>query len=181
MLDIPFRFKSASYSSDVPKGIKDVIESWPSGRKGLYIFGPVGTGKTHIAYAIAKEIDSRGGAVMVYSAAELLLLIREGFRDDHEEETDRDIDPSKLYKILNFKGILVIDDIGGEKMTEWVAETFDLIINKRYQNAIPTIFTSNFSLGELQRRVGDRIPSRIVEMCEIIESGERDRRLEDKK
>ena len=80
-------------------------------------------------------------------------------------------------KIMDFKGLLFIDDIGAEKMTEWVAETFYLILNYRYNEMLPTIFTSNLSPSELAERIGDRIVSRIIGSSDVIKLDGEDRRL----
>ena len=72
--------------------------------------------------------------------------------------------------------LLVLDDIGAEKTSEWVEETLNLIVNSRYSSKRPTIFTSNYEekedqtdLDSLAVRVGFRMHSRLYEMCEFLE------------
>jgi DNA replication protein DnaC len=72
--------------------------------------------------------------------------------------------------------LLVLDDLGAEKPSEWVAETMSLIVNTRYNERRPTIFTTNFEdlpdeaeLESLKVRVGFRLHSRLHEMCEFLE------------
>ena len=66
---------------------------------------------------------------------------------------------------------------GSEKITEWVLETFYLLINKKYNERIPLVITSNFKLMNLATQLNDRIVSRIVEMCDVVELTGEDRRL----
>lgn len=96
-------------------------------------------------------------------------------RDDYGLD---DFQKKHVYRsVMDFKGILILDDVGAEKLTDWVAETFYLIVNKRYNEMLPTIFSSNLAVGELAEMLGDRTASRIVEMCDIIKIDGEDRRL----
>ena len=74
--------------------------------------------------------------------------------------------------------LLVLDDLGAERPTDWVEETMNLIVNTRYNDRRPTIFTSNYEdvpdaneLDSLLVRVGFRMHSRLREMCEFLEYG----------
>lgn len=167
---IPERFTKAKYE-DAPEVIRKAFEKMSETKKGIYIHGPVGSGKTHIAYALKKQYDREtryegdkcfvGRSIRFWNTTELLREMRKDF--DREAYEKRNI-AEDLYE-----GLLILDDLGSEKMTEWVEETFYLIVNKRYENIVPTIFTSNFAVKDLSKRVGDRTASRIVEMCELIE------------
>ncbi len=161
---------------DVPKKLQAYVLKIRESRRGLYIHGSVGSGKTHIMYAIGKHIEeapSFGGLrVRAYNCTDLLRDIRNDFSS---------VDPySKkhiLESLLEFKGLLMIDDIGSEKLSDWVLETFYSIVNKRYEEVLPTIFTSNLPLSELAERIGDRTVSRMVESCDVFEVSGEDRRL----
>jgi DNA replication protein DnaC len=72
--------------------------------------------------------------------------------------------------------LLVLDDLGAEKPSEWVEETMNLIVNTRYNERRPTLFTTNYldtnddaDLDSLKARVGFRLHSRLHEMCEFLE------------
>lgn len=162
----PPRFKDAKMD-DVPQGIRDLIEAG----KSIYLYGAVGTGKTHIAYAVANSRDD----VLVCNTTELL---REMRQDISRESTDKKRWDDHL---MTFKGVVVLDDVGSEKISDWVIEAFYLIIQKRYVNMLPTMLTSNLPIGDLAERIGDRTASRIAEMAEIVELVGKDRRLMDKK
>ena len=168
---IPFRYKDAKYE-EVPKDIQAKFEVIRESRQGIYIHGGIGTGKTHIAYALnanskdKAKLDSR-----FWNTTELLRELRLDF--DRKPE-DKEHEESELF---NFRGLLFLDDIGAEKLSDWVLETFYLIVNKRYNEKLPTIFTSNMPIAELAERIGDRTTSRIVEMCDIIKLEGKDRRI----
>ncbi len=164
---VPKRFADSDFES-IPKEIQDNVLNVRTTRKGMYLWGPVGCGKTYAVYAIKKKLIEMGLTVRFHSAPEMLDLIRDDF--DHK-------DTFNLDRILANRGVLIIDDLGAEKPSEWVSETLFKIINKRYEEVLPTIITSNLELGEISERLGDRIPSRIAEMCEIIKLDGADRRL----
>lgn len=165
---IPARFSGVQWS-DVPIGTQKIVDDIKESKKGLFIHGVVGSGKTHIAYAIAKHVqEDLLYNVRVWNSAELLNKIRDTY--NHPES-------DFIQNLLTFRGLLVIDDIGAEKLTDWVAEQFYILINKRYEEMLPMVITSNFSLQELAERLNDRTTSRIAGMCEIIELKGNDRRL----
>ena len=182
---IPVRFQHAKYE-DVPAKIQALFDAIPKSKRGLYIHGNVGTGKTHFAYALKKKWDvpttveaskkdnsvkvSKGRTAIFWNTTELL---REMRRDFDSEQKSNVVD----YLLDNDnESLLFLDDLGSEKMSDWVAETFYLIINSRYNNVVPTIFTSNFCIPDLAERIGERTVSRIVEMCDVVELVGSDRR-----
>jgi len=168
----PARYIDAKYE-DVPQVIRDLFEKVKDTRRGMYIHGPVGSGKTHIAYALANHAitDMRLFNTRFWNVTQLLHTLRADFDKPWTEKARIDED------LLEDRGLLFLDDIGSEKMSDWVAETFYLILNWRYNENLPTIFTSNLPIAELAERVGDRTASRIVEMCDVVELGGEDRRL----
>lgn len=130
---------------------------------GLYIFGPKGTGKTMLAALIAKDRINAGEPTMFVFVPELLGKYRAYYRDDTMD------DPAEIAKDAK---LLILDDIGAERATSWVAEQLMELVNYRYSNRLQTIFTSNYSLKELADHLatggdqitGDRIVSRIIAM-----------------
>lgn len=168
----PPRYQKAQWD-DVPQAIKTLIEvGWkdPATRKGIYIHGAVGAGKTHIAYGIAKYVqDDMRKRVTVWNSAELMNFIRESY-DDKQKRWE-------VEELMDDKGLLIIDDIGSERVTEWTLEQFYLLVNKKYNEMMPVIFTSNYNVSDLSERIGERVASRVVEMCDVIELSGSDRRL----
>ena len=174
------RYENAKWD-DVPIHIQQTFESMLTGGKGIYLHGEVGTGKTHIAYAMKKHYDQpgentpngwrSGRSLLLWNVVDLMHEIRSDF--DRSWEAKRQAD----NELMNYRGVLILDDLGAEKATEFVAETLYRIINHRYVNMLPTVFTSNCTLQELAEKIGDRSASRITEMCDTYELTGADRRI----
>ena len=150
------------------------------GNTGLFLSGSRGTGKTHLACAIIrKEIlentsDNEYAMPMFVSIPDLLLEIRHSFKSDGISEKEI-IDK---YSIVS---LLVLDDLGIEKTSEWSIQTLYTIIDKRYRDIKRTIVTSNLTLKEIAQRLDDRISSRLAGMCDIVTLKGLDKRLMEKK
>lgn len=138
------------------------------GRNGLFITGPKGIGKTHLAAAIANLIMNQGIAVICMTMIDLLDVIRKTF-DPTTQTTS-----SSVLAIYKDVPLLIIDDIGKEPPTEWAVSTIYNIINGRYEAFMPTIVTTNYSDEQLIQRLtpprGDSITAdatidRLREMC----------------
>ncbi len=152
---------------EVTSGTKhayDAAMNYESDDGGLLFFGPVGTGKTHMAAAIANRIIGSVGTLFI-SCPEFLLELREAMNDRVKNQGKK----THLLNIAKTVRFLVLDDIGAEKTSEWVLETLFVLINHRYEFKLPTIFTTNCNLSELDEKLGLRIVSRIIEMCRCIE------------
>ena len=85
--------------------------------------------------------------------------------------------PADLLQRPREARLLLMDDLGVEKPSEWVREQLYTLINTRYLEGRPIIATSNTSLAQLEGRIGDRTCSRLSEMCETLHLGGKDRRL----
>lgn len=129
--------------------------------QGLLLRGIPGSGKTHIAVAILREVISRGHSGRFENFSDLLSRIRETWhRESEASEGD-------LLEIVDQADLLVLDDLGAESVADWVRDRLYLILNRRYENARPVIITTNCSEEELMARVGHRISSRLYEMCAL--------------
>src|SRR5450755_812738 len=149
---------------------------------GLLLIGGIGTGKTHLAVGILKElIERRGSACLFCDYRELLKQIQNSYNDS-VKATELQV----LRPVFEAE-VLVLDELGAVKPTEWVWDTVSLILNSRYNDNRTTIITTNFddepaagasgslsparaaSRGEtLGDRIGERMRSRLHEMCRII-------------
>ena len=129
---------------------------------GLYLYGSCGTGKTHLAAAITRQLLLKGKQVVFTCVPMLCLDIKKAF---NENSRITEQDAIQAYVSCEY---LVLDDLGVEKTTEWVKKTLGYIIYERDNMYKPTIITSNFSLDELADQTGQRSASRIAGMSQVI-------------
>ncbi len=154
----------------------------PRDGTGLLIIGKIGTGKTHLAVGIVKElIRARGVSCLFYDYRELLKEIQNSYNST-VQVTELDV----LRPVFESE-VLVLDELGAVKPTEWVWDTVSLILNTRYNDSRTTIITTNFedqpaagaagsispvraaTRGEtLGDRIGERMRSRLHEMCRVV-------------
>lgn len=132
--------------------------------ESLMIWGNYGNGKTHLAAAIANELSKQGYIVVFQSVPELLQRIRSTFNNENKENE------TQIMRALLECDLLILDDIGAEKATEWVEEKLFNIIDGRYRKEVPTLYTSNLQPKELQNQVGKRSYDRIVETSLTVEN-----------
>ena len=147
------------------------IEEFPHAQKGLMLIGPPGIGKTHVAVAVLRESIRRTGLRGVYHDTRALLREIRATYDPTLTAVESDV----LRPVMQ-ADLLVLDDLGAERMTDWVEETMSSIVNTRYNERRLTIFTSNYEnipdegdMNSLLVRVGFRLHSRLNEMCEFLE------------
>lgn len=166
------------------KGAVDAARMMVDGEiGGLFVYGVRGTGKTKLAAIIANERARAGHPVLFASVPDLMADIRASFADGKTAETVQAVKETPF---------LVLDDLGSEKMSEWVGEQLFCIVNHRYNERLQTVVTSNYSPTEIighmatvDRRgnviddmQGQRIMSRIYGMCERVEIKGKDYRMQ---
>ncbi len=147
-----------------------LVEDYPNVERGLLIMGPCGVGKTHLAVATIKElIRQKLVPCLFYDFRDLLKEIQDSYNPVAQVSELRILAP--IYEVE----VLVLDELGAARPTEWVQDTMTQIINTRYNQKRITIFTSNFldastssSRETLTDRVGERLRSRLHEMCRLV-------------
>lgn len=148
-------------------------------KNSLFIFGMQGRGKTVMAARILWEEVKRNyiyddGELKKYAFISVPKLLLE-LRNTYSTGDNKEFEIIEKYTKVD---VLVLDDLGIEKMSDWVYQMLNIIISERYEQLKTTIFTSNYSLDQLAEHLGDlRISSRIMEMCEIVELTGKDYRL----
>ena len=146
-----------------------LVESYPGDGRGLLLLGSCGVGKTHLAVAVLRGLIEKGVRCLFYDFGALLKAIQSSYNPNpHSSESD------VLAPVFEAE-VLVLDELGAARPTEWVLDTMLHIIRARYNDKRLTIFTSN-NLDErpghesetLEGRIGVRLRSRLFEMCQTV-------------
>lgn len=163
---IAYTFENADENTDkeIIKKAKNYVKHFEEMRKdnvGLLLYGNVGSGKTYIACSIANAIITEYSYnVKMRNFAQILNdLQKGGFTLDRNEYIEQITNPT----------LLILDDFGIERNTEYALEQIYNVINARYLKARPTIITTNLNFKDIEQEQEDimlgRIYSRIIEMC----------------
>lgn len=147
------------------------VDQFPVVEKGLLFHGPYGVGKTHLAVAILKAIVRKCSArSFFFETSDLLRQVRNTYNNSVDETEMGVLGPALSAELL------VLDDLGTEKTSEWVQETLGLVVNTRYNARRPTVFTSNLrdpldstDPNSFTFQIGARTRSRLREMCDWVE------------
>lgn len=186
---IPKRYEHCDLDSFLPRDesqkmgkiyVQRFLDKYPQIDVGLIFLGTCGVGKTHLAVALLKQVIlEKGDSGLFYDFRDLLREIQASW-NSISQTSEMDV----LRPVLDAK-VLVLDELGANKPTEWVRDTIAHIINCRYNDKKITIFTSNYldspiKPGEetLADRIGVRLRSRLYEMCRAIEIRGKDFRQE---
>ena len=171
----------------IDKNIKAILKG-----DSIFIGGKCGTGKTHLAIGLLKKwareytinkiteenmdhselmLTTFTGRMKFLASVDLFLELKATFNSRSEDELD-------VIKKYTQCSLLLIDDVGSEKISDWSRQIFYLLIDRRYREVKPTIITSNLSLGQIAELIDERISSRICEMGIVTELTGKDRRVE---
>ena len=175
---LPKRYENVEFDSYEPQNRSQAVaEKWatnfameyPAVDHGLLLMGSVGVGKTHLAVSILRKLTERGFSCLFYEFTSLLKEIQDSYNPKTQAS-----ELGVLFPVLN-TDVLVLDELGASKPTDWVRDTLSLIINSRYNDRKFTVFTTNY-LDErpndreetLEDRIGVRVRSRLYEMCRTV-------------
>lgn len=177
-------FRGADASMRAAYGtVRRFVEAYPveTEGKGLLITGSIGVGKTHLAVGLLLAlVEEKGAQALFYDYRELLKQIQHSYNPT-VNSTELDV----LKPVFEAE-VLVLDELGAQKPTDWVWDTVALILNTRYNDKRTTIITTNYpdlapggaGLSATQRavreetlgdRIGERMRSRLAEMCVRVE------------
>ena len=155
------------------------VAEFPLEKDGLLLVGPVGCGKTHLAVGIAKElISQKNTACLFYDYRELLKEIQNSYNATVQ------VTEMEVLRPVFEAEVLVLDELGAAKPTEWVWDTVSHILNTRYNDKRTTIITTNYAdlpqgkpVSDVARaaseetlgdRIGEGMRSRLHEMCRVV-------------
>jgi DNA replication protein DnaC len=166
--------------------VQGFVRDFPGAtEKGVLLMGPSGVGKTHLAVAALKELLRRGHQGLFCDYRELLKEIQASYNPASESTEMKILEPIRSSEVL------VLDDLGASKPSDWVRDIVGIVLNARYNERRTTIITTNYhdnpaAEGEatrlpsgklampvredsLDQRIGTRMRSRLFEMCRTIE------------
>ncbi len=168
VMGVPEVYQSYSLDSfeadtqDLKRALQ-VAQEWSTSKLlGLFLCGPCGTGKTHLAVGalLAMRVNRWSGRFV--SSSELLFRCRNSFRKGNGENIEEII--SEYCK----PDVLLLDDLGAERPTEFSRETLGLVVDKVYRQMSCLIVTSNFDLSGLAGRIDERTADRLVDICRAV-------------
>lgn len=146
-----------------------LVKDYPAIERGLLFAGPVGVGKTHLSVAILRGLSEKGVPTLFCECGTLLREVQDSY---HASASVTEL--NVLAPVYQAE-VLVLDELGGVRPTEWVRETLMQIVGARYNQKKLTIFTTNYfdarrNAGEeiLEDRIGVRVRSRLYEMCQTV-------------
>lgn len=173
---IPRHYRQAVLTSPDVRAWIDQLVAGAGGRivpaistgPSLLLLGPTGVGKTYEAFGAIRELAVTGVQAkwVAATAADIYAALRPRPLVDSETEFKRFADAA----------VLVVDDLGAAKATEWTEEVNYRLINHRYEAEKPTLITSNVLPSQLGQALGDRVSSRLMEMCQRVVLRGADRR-----
>lgn len=183
---IPARYKNKTFDNFEPGSLRmqyEIVKRYGekffelkgSEKNGLCLVGPVGTGKTHLVYALLNYlIKEKNVQVVAGNMPELLDSLRPGRGESAERQR-----AEQRMELLKTAELVFLDDLKAERDSDWAAERIYIMINYRYNELLPTVISTNVEpeqMGADGRLAWQRIGSRLFEMCHLVLVDEEDYR-----
>lgn len=154
-----FNFLDREGAKEAYQAALDFI-SGKLGHHFLTFAGETGRGKTHLALGIGWHwLENSSDLVKYWQVSSLLDELRRGYSAQTEEQF---LNFDKLMTMVKEVGLLILDDLGIEKRTEWVDEKLDIIIDHRYLHELSTVVTTNLNPAKLEGRLAGRLREGVV-------------------
>ncbi|MCP4228890.1 MAG: ATP-binding protein, partial [bacterium] len=178
--NIPEQFRHCTLESFKPVGNESLgrarggavryAQLYPNVTMGLMFQGPPGVGKTHLAVGILNTLVKKKGVNCRFvDFADLLIELRSSFNNPEASE-------EAILKPLHEVDLLLIDDLGAMKISDWTMDILSHVINNRYKSGKTLLVTTNFmdrnadiKTQSLVERIGTPLRSRLYEMCKLVE------------
>jgi DNA replication protein DnaC len=184
---IPERFRGADMADlgyladDIANGLNQIFD--PPSKKndniGMIFCGPAGSGKTYAAYAVMKWIAERNPEMIAYMASypQAIQALRNEFVNNTYDEI------GSVWDKLNndsgmYDGLIFLDDVSTQKQTDFEIDKLTAFLDKRMNEYMPFILTTNISMKDFRESFGERLASRFLGYCVIVEFEKLDKRLE---
>lgn len=143
-----------------------LVREYPAVERGLLLAGPCGVGKTHLAVAVLHGLIEKGVPCLFYECGTLLREVQDTY-----SSASRTSESEVLSAVHNAE-VLVLDELGAQRPTDWVRDTMAQVVGRRYNERKLTILTTNYTDSRgglceetLEERIGVRLRSRLYEMC----------------
>ena len=157
-------------ASDIARRYADRFDDFLENNVGLMFFGEVGVGKSFLAGCIANALIDKGVVAMMSTVQGLVAEAGKNYGESRDDV---------LYQVRDAK-LLILDDFGVERDTEYMAEQTYEIINTRYKAKLPLIVTTNLSPAMMERETNitkRRVYERVLEMCQMVRVNGKSRRM----
>ncbi len=151
----PAKFRHA-HVDELDSEIVDLVRGWistPDPRPNLLLVGPVGTGKTHAACAAVRGDVEAGATAVIASVVDVLDALRAEMQPGA---------PSGYLDRLAVADLLLLDDLGAERPSEWAGERLNALIDRRWRDDRPVVATTNLEPKPLAAVLGERTYSRLI-------------------
>lgn len=168
------RFTFASFDATAGNGTTleaavSAARTFAAEPAGWLVFnGPSGSGKTHLAAAIANECVEQGRPALFLTVADLLDHLRAGFNADEEE-----LGYEQVFEQVRMAPLLILDDIDAVSPTAWAREKLLQLVNSRYNESLPTVFTASIPIEGLDDRIATRLSDPRLTHVVVLEAARR--------